>query len=121
MKLRITHDTIRVRLNQTEVQALGRREAVRMETIISPDSKLVSVLQPVSTQNASISLELATLTIRIPDSELAAWAEGEEVKIESRLQTGAPQNLALLIEKDFHCLHRDTQDDADTFPNPKQR
>jgi hypothetical protein len=121
MKVRITSDAIRIRLNQSEVRSLGLGGSVRMETVISETSRLAAVVQPTSVEALSVSLMAFSLTIDVPRSQLMSWANSDVISLESRQTTGSESSLTLLIEKDFHCLHRDSADDADTFPNPKLR
>jgi hypothetical protein len=119
MKVRITHDTIRIRLNQTEVRQLGDGHRVEMETPFAGGAKLHSVLQPVDTTTFAASLQPFALVIDVPRSQLSDWVYSDAVTLESHPPAGG--GATVLIEKDFHCLHRNTADDADTFPNPKLR
>jgi len=120
MKVRIAHDSIRVRLNQSEVRALGQGELVQMETVVSDSARIISVVRPASVDAPRVSLKGSSLSIDVPRSQLSDWAAGDSVSIESRQAVGGDRGLTLLIEKDFHCLHRDNPDDVDTFPNPKR-
>lgn len=121
MKVRITHDTIRIRLNRSEVQTLGQGKSVRMETAVTSGARLLSILQPTSIETISLSLLPSSLIVDVPRTQLISWAESDSITLESRQANGTDAGLTILIEKDFHCLHRDTADDADTFSNPKLR
>jgi hypothetical protein len=121
MKVRITQDAIRIRLNQTEVRTLGEGHGIEMQTIIDGATGLRSILRPASSETTVVSMQPFTLVVDVPRQQLMAWANGDSITLESRHENGVAGGLGILIEKDFHCLHRDTADDADTFPNPKQR
>jgi hypothetical protein len=120
MKVRITHDTIRIRLNQTEVRSLGEGQSVQMRTPVTDGTSLCSILQPSLSEKIVVSLQPFSLAVDVPRPQLLAWATGDSITLESRQENGG-DGLTVLIEKDFHCLHRDTADDVDTFPNPKLR
>ena len=121
MKVRITVDTIRIRLNQTEVRTLGNGNAVQMVTALSDSSHMVSTVRPASVETASARFVGFSLIVEVPRPMLTSWAENDVVTLESRQANGTDVGLTILIEKDFHCLHRNTADDADTFPNPMLR
>jgi hypothetical protein len=119
MKVRITHDAIRIRLTQTEVSALGNGDDVQTETVVSENARLISIVQPSAVRTLRASLDGCSLTIDVPSAELIRWATSESITIEARQATVAGGELTLIIEKDFHCLHRESVEDVDTFPNPK--
>ena len=60
-----------------------------------------------------------TLTVRLPESAVLAWATTEQVSLpgEQVLDNGAL--LKILVEKDFVCLTgRDDEDESDMYPHP---
>jgi len=69
-------------------------------------------------------LENSSLVIRLPASQVSAWATTDEVSMLADQVLPGGGKLTLLIEKDFSCLepghHRDCDDDVDTFPHPSQ-
>lgn len=60
-----------------------------------------------------------TLTVRLPETAVLAWATTERVSLpgEQLLDDGA--TLRILVEKDFGCLApREGEDESDMFPRP---
>ena len=60
-----------------------------------------------------------TLTVRLPETAVLAWATTEQVSLpgEQVLDDGAI--LQILVEKDFACLApREGEDESDMFPHP---
>ena len=53
------------------------------------------------------------VAVLVPKSMARAWLSPDQTGMES--STSTPR---ILIEKDFQCLHRSTEEDADGFPNP---
>lgn len=117
MKLRISGDSIRLRLGRGEVARVGEGQSVEQRAHLSP-MPLVYVLSssPDST-GPSVSFTDGTLQVILPFALVRNWAQSDQVGITADLSTG-DGSLRLLIEKDFKCLHGDDEDQRDTFPNP---
>ena len=98
---------------------LGEGHSIQMETAFSDASRLLYVLRPASSEAITVSLQPFSVVIDIPRTQLMSWANADVITLESRQANGTHSGLTILVEKDFHCLHRDTAEDADTFPNPK--
>jgi hypothetical protein len=54
----------------------------------------------------------------VPTESARAWAEGDEVGVYGGVAV-ATGRLEIAIEKDWACLDKGEQENADTFPNPK--
>jgi hypothetical protein len=119
MKIRIQGNSIRVRLTQSEVRAVGEGGSVEQSTAFSPVARLYSRVES-STQAQTLvaTFDNQLLLIRVPANQARRWAESEEVGIESEQPIADGTSLRLLIEKDFECLHPRAEEIADAFPNP---
>ncbi|HEY1985054.1 MAG TPA: hypothetical protein VGG85_06580 [Terracidiphilus sp.] len=122
MKLRIKGNSLRFRISPSEMVRLldtGRIE----DTIyfsVEDGAKLTYALKHTSDVSAiGVRYEPQMVTVEVPTVEAQAWAAGEQVGLygESASRAGA---LELAIEKDFACLDKDDEQNADTFPNPKE-
>jgi hypothetical protein len=117
MKLRIRGNSVRLRLTQSEVVKLIEQGLVEEKTDFGNGQVFVYAVA-VSTDLETVAADFQTgqMNISIPQTIAETWANGEEIGI------SANQNsLKLLIEKDFTCLiPRNTAEDADTFPHPKE-
>ena len=56
----------------------------------------------------------------IPASFLKDWPQNKVVGIETNMPVGENNNLYLLLEKDFVCLDKTTEDQGDNFENPNK-
>ena len=117
MKLRIRGNSIRLRLTKSEVKKLDEQGLVEEKTDFGNGQVFVyaiSASKNVETVEASFGNN--RIEICIPQAVAETWANNEEVGIS--VNQGV---LKLLIEKDFNCLiPRNTEEDADTFPHPKE-
>jgi len=122
MKLRIKGNSIRLRLTQREVHALGNGETVEESTRFSQTTTFTYAVCPNPT-NAPISasFEHNRLSVSIARQALREWAENDVVGFEHEQFVGNGETLRLLIEKDFACLKpRVGEDDTDAYANPMQ-
>jgi hypothetical protein len=115
MKLRIRGNTIRFRLTQSEVAGLRAGESLRETTEFAPAQILAYALEPAAgIEGMQAGFANGVVGVRLPESEVAAWADGDAVGLYGR--TGV---LDVAIEKDFQCLTRaGSAEEADAFPNP---
>jgi hypothetical protein len=113
MKLRLHSNSVRLRLNQSEVEALGATGYVEECIQFTPDHALRYSIECAEIPEPSATLESDAIRVKLPRAEVKHWIETDQTGMES--EQGP---LRLLIEKDFKCIHRDSPEDADSFPNP---
>ena len=113
MKLRMQSNSVRLRLSQPEVAALGEGGRVEECVEFAPDRTLRYSIESADTPLASAALDDSFIRVKLPRAEVKRWIETDQIGIEA--EQGA---LRLLIEKDFKCIHRDGAEDVDSFPNP---
>ncbi len=119
MKIRIKGDSIRLRLTQTEVKDLNATGNVEDAVHFSPNAKLTYRVMRSTSGDISCSFTNDCISLSIPSNELNAWANSEQVSIESESQIDDGRVLRILLEKDFACLTvRQHEDESDMFPNP---
>lgn len=114
MKLRMKHNSIRLRLTQTEVAQL--RDVGAVEEYIAFDQGQRLTYRIVSSPDQpmlSAEYRDGNILLAAPAAMVLAWANSSQVGMESI----GP--LRLTIEKDFRCTGpADPDDNLDTFPNP---
>ncbi len=121
MKLRIQDNTLRVRLNKTEVAHLAAGGQVTQTTAFSASSQLISSVETSDhAASPTATFDAGRMTIVLPLQQARDWAESDRVSIEADQPLPAGRSLRLLIEKDFECLHRREKADEDTFTNPRR-
>ena len=122
MKLRLTKNSIRIRLSQSDVQGFRSEGFIREELRIGPtaNSALVfGLVRSINSESVSVTFENNQITISVPADEADGWSTTECVSIEATQPAGDGTNLSVLIEKDFACLTpRPGDDDKDSFPHP---
>ena len=117
MKLRIQGDSIRLRLTQSEVAHFAADGTVEATTHFGPGRTLTYALQSADADDLSAEFGDGTLTVFVPRAWATPWAESEQVGFEGTRDAGDGRTLALLVEKDFECLHK-RPDEEDAFPHP---
>jgi len=121
MKLRIRKNSLRLRLQQHEVQQLVATGAVTDETCFGDAALRCTIETSTSISAPCAHLASNTIRIRVPMSAVVQWSQSDQVGILAEQPTPAGP-LLILIEKDFACLQpRDPalrEDDSDAFDNP---
>ncbi len=116
MKLRTTHNSIRIRIRKSEIEELSTKKQV-IESIRFPLGILLRFALQIQEKEESVTaaLEDNFLSVSIPKNEADAWINSNQVGIEKRISLPEGEELHLLIEKDFPCLDRPEEDKSDTF------
>ena len=118
MKLRIHKNSIRLRLSQQEVDKVGQGIPIIeiIEMGMGKENNFGYSLIPLDhIDEISAQYVQNNLKISFPIHKAKEWANSEMVSVSN----GSDNNLPILIEKDFQCLHkRPGEDESDNFPNP---
>ena len=121
MKLRIRDNSIRLRLTQTEVEAVVNDGRVAGTVMFSVDSYFDYVLQcsdEILVPQAALSGNV--LTVSAPEFMIVNWANSNDVSISDTQEVDGDVDLHILIEKDFACLApREGEDESDMYPHPE--
>lgn len=119
MKLRLRGNSIRLRLTQPEVAALGAGRVVEERTEFPGGPLVVRLSASDSAVAPHASLADNRIEVLVPARMVQDWASSERIGIEHTQPLPHGESLTLLIEKDFACLSpgaRESQ--AEAFPNP---
>lgn len=121
MKIRIHANTVRLRLERDEVDAIARTIPVE-ETTAFPSGRFGYRLSIAEVTAPSADFTDGVIEVRLPRRLAVDWASNEsEVSIRGSVALEA-ETLSLLIEKDFECLEpRAGETQKNRFPNPKAR
>jgi len=117
MKLRLQDNSLRLRLNRSEVMHL-RQAGIVEETV---DFGLGAVLiYRIQSRGVTDPLHAVfckdSITVRIPAEPVSVWAAADEVGLYA--QQGA---LKIAVEKDFRCLtRRPDEQEPDAYPHPAE-
>jgi hypothetical protein len=120
VKLRIDGDSLRLRLNRSDIEQF-RQTGVCTESLrFGSDSRLTYMLET-SSELTAMATEYRQDCIRVlvPVAMAQEWVGSDQISLSRDCVDGEAPSL--LIEKDFQCLHRDSTNpnyDAEAFPNP---
>jgi len=116
MKLRFHSESLRLRLSQSEVAKLAEFGHIEDCVQFAPGQALWYSLESADTETVAATFLGDRVRVLLPRATAAHWVASDETGIE-----GSSGPLTIHIEKDFQCLHRDSPEDTDSFPNPLAR
>ena len=119
MKLRIHRNSLRLRLNRSDVEQLQKAGICADVLRFGPDSQLTYTVET-SAHVKTLDAQYRQNCIRVlvPLDVVEQWVDSDQVSLSQSASESGP---SLLIEKDFQCLHcngREPSEDAQSFPNP---
>ncbi|WP_318312637.1 DUF7009 family protein [Flagellimonas crocea] len=119
MKIRIKGDSIRYRLTKTEVETFCDTGIFEEKTHFGTNvfRYVLKAKEGISVMEADFDHN--TITLFVPDAERHTWASSERVGYQNMMPLGNGKELALLLEKDFACMDKTSEDQSDNYPNPK--
>ncbi len=122
MKLRIRGNSIRFRLQRSEVLTLlehGRVEECALLGI-GPSERLTYRVELSDSVSAiETTWHDGCLSVLLPRAMAIAWGHGDELCLEATQRVAGEQVLRILVEKDLACVTpRPGEDDHDAYPNP---
>ena len=120
MKLRIRDNSVRLRLTRGEVETLRDTGVVMARTGFPGGREFgYAVESSPASVNPGAVLSENTITVRLPEATVRAWANSEQVSMRGEQQYKNGDVLSILVEKDFACLApREGEDESDMFPHP---
>jgi len=103
MKLRMTQNSLRLRLSQSEVAQIGAGQRVEEAVAFGNAAKqsLAWALVPShDAKKVSAHLDEGEITVTLPVATARAWAVGNEEGLEQSQALGNGNCLRIIIEKD---------------------
>ena len=113
MKLRFHDNSLRLRLSQSEVAELRDEGRVENTLTFAPGQTLKYSIERGEVSAVTASISEGAIRVVTPSGTILGWIASDQTGVEGHTDT-----LSILIEKDFQCLHRDSEEDAGAFPNP---
>ncbi len=114
MKLRFKENTLRLRLNQTEVRALASGKTLEQHVDFPGGGRLSYLLA--TGASASVGLLDNVIGVTLETTQARAWAAAEEVGIYFEVATSA-RTLRVSVEKDLECVDGPPEEyDPDAYP-----
>ncbi len=126
MKLRVKHNSVRVRLNRTEVAHLIAHHSLDERIDFSGDGSnaFVYVLRlDESATNMLVAFQCGLMTITLPLTHARLWAtDSDKVGLCLEKDIGYGKSLGITVEKDFQCVDGPPEEiDPQAYPNPLLR
>ncbi|HUA18920.1 MAG TPA: hypothetical protein VMB25_09255 [Bryobacteraceae bacterium] len=119
MKLRISGNSLRLRLNQAEVAQFSKTGFVEDSVEFAHGASFCYALESLSDLSSPrAAYQNGWLRIQIPSGDATEWATTDRVGVSGEQALSGGKQLSILIEKDFQCLHGSEAPDPDAFPNP---
>lgn len=120
MKLRILDDSIRLRLERSELVQLLRDGRVERRTRFGTSTFVYAIHAVEQSTPLRAACRSQRIDVYVDMSRAQAWATSEESSLEA-VQREGDAALRLLIEKDFPCQHSPPKDVAEKFVPGKMR
>jgi len=118
MKIRIKGNSIRIRLTRTEVARFGEAGLLEEKTEFG-HSEFKYVLKNVpGPGELSAEFTSGTMIVIVPEHITREWVSTDIIGFEHNMDLGNGKQLFLLIEKDFKCLDKTSEDQSDNFEHP---
>ena len=120
MKLRIKGASLRLRLTQGEIQALGEQGMIEERVPFAAHARLVYRLtREAAAREITASFSDGVVEIHIPEAAARQWCTSELVTLANE-QPVPGGTLRIVLEKDYACLApRTDEDESDNYPHPQ--
>ena len=120
MKIRIYDNSIRLRLDRQEVEAIGAAKTVLGRTDFPGDVVFEYALSVSDRGDVTARFSERRIEVVLPEGWANHWA-GDDSEVSIRAAVGTTSgSLGVLVEKDFECLEpRSGEDQSNRFKNPK--
>ena len=115
LKLRVTHNSIRIRVQKSELAQFLENERIEEQVNFPTGTALKFGLATSEENSIQANYTSSGLVIQIPRSTAMEWGHSNQVGIEARIPLDSEASLHVLIEKDFPCLDRPNEDKSETF------
>jgi hypothetical protein len=116
MKLRFRNNSLRLRLNRKEVDALASGVSIKERVMFPGEAEFSYILEPAARIEPEASFRNGVVRVSAPPAELKDWAASEAIGLYFDLPANGGE-LKIAIEKDLECADSSTEDrDPDAFP-----
>jgi hypothetical protein len=121
VKLRFRKNSLRLRVNQREVQRLASGAAISEEVVFPGNARITYSLQASPEHSPQAKYEAGNISVFAPEELLQEWAEGEQIGIYFDLPADRSV-LTVAIEKDLECVDGPPDErDPDAFPRTAEK
>jgi len=123
MKLRILGNTLRLRLNRSDVQRFAEAGFVEETTRFGPAPEQCfnyRIERHEGAHELRADLFERRISIQVPSASAIEWVETTRVGMTAEQRIDGTSTLIIHVEKDFQCLAPRDDGDSEGFPNPNR-
>ena len=121
MKLRFRSNSLRLRVNQVEVQGLAAGQVLEERIEFPGNTAIRYVLEPLADARAQASFESGVVRVSAPRAEVEKWAATDSIGMYFELPANGAK-LRIAIEKDLECIDGPVEErDPDAFPRMSRK
>jgi hypothetical protein len=120
MKIRISGNSVRFRLTKTDIHRLTEIGTVTETTQFGTGIFSYSVRSDPDAKELRATFEYGCIELQVPAPFLVNWSDNDIIGWDNHMTVLADESLYVLLEKDFKCLDRTTEDESEHFENPKK-
>lgn len=120
MKIRMKGNSVRLRLSKTDLLLLEKNEPVKDAVNFGPTQLYYSLVPSVAHKMLWAKFESNNIVIFIPMDFSQVWNNNDIVSTEFEQKLSDGGSLSILVEKDFQCLDKTSEDQSDFFLNPNK-
>ena len=118
MKLRLRKNSLRLRVNQREVESLSSGINLEEHVTFPGASRISYVLQPVSNDAPHAIFHDGAIRIGVPEEQLRRWAQTDSVGLYFEFPVDGAV-LKVAIEKDLVCVDG-PEEERDPYAYPRR-
>jgi hypothetical protein len=121
VKLRFRNNSLRLRVNQREVQTLASGLAITEEILFPGNARMTYTLQASPDHSPQARYEGGNISVLAPGELLHDWAGGDQIGLYFRVPADTTV-LAIAIEKDLECVDGSPEErDPEAFPRAAEK
>jgi len=121
VKLRFRKNSLRLRVNQREVQTLASGAAITEEILFPGNARMTYTLQASPGNVPQATYEGGTISVLAPGELIHHWAGGDQIGLYFDLPAETSV-LAIAIEKDLECVDGPPEErDPEAFPRAVEK
>lgn len=119
MKIRIKGNSIRLRLDQNEVEQFQETGIVNSSITFWNNLTMNYALVRSEVQEPLACMTDNNIEVLVPEQQAIEWTTTDLVGFKNKVSVQGNTELTILVEKDFQCVTpREDEDESKNFPNP---
>ncbi len=121
MKLRFRNNSLRLRVNQREVEGLASGALLEEQVLFPGDGRISYTLQSSSAAAPEASFRHGVISVLAPQQQVDEWASSGSIGMYFDFPANGT-SLKVAIEKDLECIDGPPEEqDANAFPRGESK